>query len=877
MNIASQIDTIIDQRQNQAKNVESALKKWENLKQTLRSLENERLKNLNSDTEGKSNLSTRLNNFNLSMLIEQVNEELKNLKNLKKRLSRQTLNIGVVGRMRQGKSTLLKSITGLSDDEIPTSSGGICTKVLSKIFHDPNTIGNDVEFHSWSSFKEIIHLYFDQLGLPGNKPNEKDDINEQLLPFLPKDKAKDENTIHLYGRLRRDYYGQFETYKTLIDEKTKSISKGDIKKYVTQEDTKNSEYLAVKELRIRCRFPQQEVGRIGLIDLPGLGDNYISDVELLIKTLREDIDFVIFVRRPDPVASDWDTVDREMYTIARKALGDFPIKECSLMVFNKIKEQEQKSLEACRRFQDSIEKQEIKVGNTVIADCSDSAAVANDVLLPALKDLTKNINSVYQQYFKLQNERLQKLRSEINQELQKAGKALKGYGEEDSQGFIYWFNKILWENINAAIQNQYDQLEKIKNEDDSEFEQAITSVVDYCNQDNVILTKRNIDNIRSRNQSSWKIAYYICINEVKDKLKDKFKELATRLEESEKKLQLSTLKILSENGELKELTQNQELKFFEEILEKIPFPERPTSKKLINAFKDIQKSTQTYENTILGWIDTHLDELTPDRHIDPISQSQLLGNQTEVSSNPVKTIVSKIFTKDNIINLIKDDLDATSRSQLSNSQIDISSGQIDEITKIVSKIITEKNVLDELETTEGNSTDGIIFGIGRIILAAFGIEIPNGSEELISKISRSIIKQIYPSVIKEISQPMVQPSIRWSNLNTSPLYSSDFLLQEIDKLRKEVVEKCKETLLNKLDYPNSIAYSKYSSFVTEAFFNDYALIGWQDFYTKYQDVLYPKKAQEEKNKEVEERWEGLIKSAVKLNEENTLLLGTSKK
>ncbi|MDZ8262362.1 hypothetical protein [Nostoc sp. ChiQUE01b] len=98
------------------------------------------------------------------------------------------------------------------------------------------------------------------------------------------------------------------------------------------------------------------------------------------------------------------------------------------------------------------------------------------------------------------------------------------------------------------------------------------------------------------------------------------------------------------------------------------------------------------------------------------------------------------------------------------------------------------------------------------------------------------------------------------------------MLAEIDKLRKEVVEKCKDTLLDKLNYPNSIAYSKYSSFVTEAFYNDDARIGWKYFYDEHKAILYPIAKQQGQNKQVEEYWEDLIKSAIALNEENALLI-----
>ena len=52
-------------------------------------------------------------------------------------------------------------------------------------------------------------------------------------------------------------------------------------RYITQdENTHSGEYLAVKELRIFCGFPYyKDAGQIGVIDLPGLGDDNIFDLE----------------------------------------------------------------------------------------------------------------------------------------------------------------------------------------------------------------------------------------------------------------------------------------------------------------------------------------------------------------------------------------------------------------------------------------------------------------------------------------------------------------------------------------------------------------------------------------------------------------------
>jgi hypothetical protein len=68
---------------------------------------------------------------------------------LKNRFSRDTLNIGVIGRARQGKSRLLQSLTGLSAAEIPDGDRQHCTGVRSTIHHSNSvdTYG-EVWFHT---------------------------------------------------------------------------------------------------------------------------------------------------------------------------------------------------------------------------------------------------------------------------------------------------------------------------------------------------------------------------------------------------------------------------------------------------------------------------------------------------------------------------------------------------------------------------------------------------------------------------------------------------------------------------------------------------------------------------------------------------------
>ena len=87
------------------------------------------------------------------------------LKHLERRLNRNTLNIAVIGRARQGKSRLLQTITGLSTTEIPDGDGQFCIGVRSDIINEDTDVTYAiVNFLSESKFlNEKVAPYFEAL------------------------------------------------------------------------------------------------------------------------------------------------------------------------------------------------------------------------------------------------------------------------------------------------------------------------------------------------------------------------------------------------------------------------------------------------------------------------------------------------------------------------------------------------------------------------------------------------------------------------------------------------------------------------------------------------------------------------------------------
>ncbi|BAZ67307.1 hypothetical protein NIES4106_20620 [Fischerella sp. NIES-4106] len=850
MTIADQIQEIITRRQKQANHLDAVVEQWKNIKNCLRRLESEQQTLLNSTSEPNSNVSVRLRTIDLSKVRQEIDQELREIEVLQKRLSRETLNIGVVGKMRQGKSRLLQSVTGLTDEYIPTSSAGVCTRVLSKVYHEHESgkVRNEVEFHSYSSLQDILHMYFEKLGLEGSRPIVPDDLEARIFPPQVSRNQEDANTKHLSIRLRGEYYAKFNDYKLLLNSSSKSdfIAPNQIRQYTTQITDNNgkitnSEYLAVKELRIHCQFPaKNELGKIGVIDLPGLGDNAILDVELLIKTLKQDVDFILFVRRPDPMGDDWKDEDRQMYQVARDALGNFPIKKCSFMVFNKNKEQEKKGQEACERFQRKMESDKIiEVSDSVIADCANSEEVKEKILIPVLGELTKNIDEVCRQYLRFHHQRLEKLKNEINDLLKPALNALEGYSQRGGQTFNAWFEDNLWKPLNGEIYKKRDELGVKQNQTDPDFENQVEKVLEDCKQEIIVPSVKEIKEFRDAYGDSYKISYYMCINEVKKRLTSEFEKLATALENSERKLQLSVVDILSEHAKLEKLANNKGLDFFDEIKQQIP--DSNTTEQIQNSFEEMKTSTTTYKKIISTWIQEYLNYLQPDKHLDPLSINQIITNEVGVTLKQI--------------------------NELKNTASEIKDEDVEKIEK-------------EIENKIDNSTEDQLSEIGAAIMTWLGVPFPNEinkkflslSIKTISSLMRQWIdkKNSQPSIIQASSLP-VNKSLEEIRQEANEYLEK--IRQEISSLRDKVVDKCGEELKSRLTFPNEEAYAKFDKFVTVAIKHEKAQTGWRDFYSDDSNkaILWPGAEDRIKNKEAEENWKKLVKDAIAaINQEGLL-------
>ena len=613
MTRADKITEIIEKRRVRSQKVDRSHTGLRALSIALENLEALRSELLNQFDDPQ--IVGRLREIDFSRTQIKIATELEVLSKLRVRFSRDDrLNIGVVGLARQGKSLLLQSLTGLSSLEIPDGDHQYCTGVRSIIQHNPEveTYG-EVWFHSERSLlDEVIAPYYDQLHL-GTRPLTLDEFSNPLPP-LPEEIPGYAEPGAKYDYLHK-YHENIEAYRPFLSSPSpQRVSREQIREYVAQDDVGGQRvyfnYLAVKEVKIVCTFPKADVGQIALIDMPGLGDTGIGDSERLLKTLGEEVDFILFVRMPRGIGDDWRREDVSLYDTANRAINDLPIKEWSFMVLNLTQSSSKNgdNLQNCHAFKKNLSSKRIDVVDCVIADCSNSEEVNMIVLDTILDYLTNRIDALDKKYVSFSQERIRQLQGIVFTELDKAHQALGKITQDGaSQRLFRRLFRQLWKDISSGLEALVSDMREYRDDSDNEFKQLVDNAFKACKANIVFPTEEDIK-LRRDECGSYDIAYSRYLNEIRTDLSSNFLTLDDGLKQSLENAKIRVTKILANQGRLVHLTEFSGSKFLEQVINFIP----DDLSKLKNGFNILATFDLSYRGLIQHRIRIHLDNLTPD-------------------------------------------------------------------------------------------------------------------------------------------------------------------------------------------------------------------------------------------------------------------------
>jgi GTPase Era involved in 16S rRNA processing len=610
MSKAQEIQAIVAQRQPLAQKLGEIDTHLENLYNSIHQLEQQRQQQLTHWAEDSSTES-KLQQLSFLNLRDRIQQGLASLHPLQKRFSRNTLNIGVIGRMGQGKSTLLQSLTGLEDEVIPSSSGKACTAARSTILHKEGSITTaEIEFHDKHSFlKEVIIPYYEKLHLTP-KPPSFEAFAVRDLPDLPTN--SDQTQINIYQRLKDDYHSNAKKYQEYLGKGSLTVQEqSQISNYVAQkydEDYKliNHECLAVKKVKITCPFPSHEIGSIALVDVPGLGDFRLGDESLVIEALGQEVDFILFVLKPSKDRANFQQSDTELYNLANKALNNLSAR--SIFVLNADSNGENQ--ENCRLSKADLDSKTIKIPvlDCVIADCSSPEEANSKVLQTVLDNLRENVTELDRSYTQEKIRDLEASLTTLKEQLKIAQEAFPTIDDDKIQEKYEDLFEDFWGKIANELTKLQDRLIANKDRPDENLKSQIDTVIEDCEQ-NVTLPSLESIEYRRNKLGSYDSTYAEYQRELRTDLSRRFLDIDIGLKKTIENTKLEIVKVLIEDCGLRGLSDAEGPEFLQTVTEQIPAEHKEIKK----AFEILSEFNLSYRGLIQHRIRSKLETLTPDK------------------------------------------------------------------------------------------------------------------------------------------------------------------------------------------------------------------------------------------------------------------------
>ena len=382
-------------------------------------------------------------------------------------------------------------------------------------------------------------LYFEALRDYKNDitvPSSLAEFRSMKLPALQSFTANHEDlpTIELHLKHLEELKSEkcIDQYMPLIGQTAKPIKKEEIREYVAQDDKQGHrglfKHLAVDRVDIFCKFPNTDAGVLRVIDLPGLGDTHLGDVQRVARALRDQVDLIFFLRKPESLGAGWEDKDIQLYTEARRALGgDLPVSQWSFWVFNHVALLGSDNMAQCEQLRRNIKAMNIDVSGTVIVDCSDIEDVAVNLIDSALNFLAENIERNDKVYAQNIQQAITAVMEKVNSVLKNVQSVLRDDDESDtdSRKFDDLFAK-LWRVLRRNIQNfvgRNSDLRRDKDSDCEEFKTVIERILDEefaKGYEELHITEGEIDDLEAE-LGGINSAYESCLHQLRTGLSER--------------------------------------------------------------------------------------------------------------------------------------------------------------------------------------------------------------------------------------------------------------------------------------------------------------------------------------------------------------------
>ena len=465
---------------------------------------------------------------------------------LKKRFEREAIRIAFIGRERQGKSTFIKTITGLNDKVIAAYSGNSCTGAVSVIHNVQNVtdeFGNPVdvkvvaEYYDTAKFLEMVNEKLNRFFPDGSQKVGRLEQIESLN--LPETLAGNQSTklIAEYLKFKTSVVDNYDKYSHLIGVGIRNYyDEDEIAQHVAQYEEFDHEvpgshevrkddgtivyqldyykYVAVKNVNIYTSFEIETTKKLELVDTIGIGssaDSAAIEAEMY-RVLREDCDAAIDMYRPD-VTPNYPQEQADLLDNLINKLSDREPEKWIVYVLNKITNGFYKnaaSAEAVLKTAENIisGKNPKPIAWTRAIDGTIFEDVRDELVSPLLSLIAENLDELDQNLI----DRTDNLCKEAYNEclkLVKAANSVTSAGAGISADAMSLFDEKLYKELLKSFgyaMNQVDQKGYATKRDTecSQLEQAYANIIDeidvYIPDEEVILERFETGALVTQNQ-----------------------------------------------------------------------------------------------------------------------------------------------------------------------------------------------------------------------------------------------------------------------------------------------------------------------------------------------------------------------------------------
>ena len=255
------------------------------------------------------------------------NEDGTSLKAAHERANRGHVNLGIIGPWRIGKSQIIQQLTHLDTWLIPTDSGENCTACPINVINDTFNGQTNVAVISVFSVEEMcknINGYIEYCNMQNLIPLLDAQTNDQFLNQCMSRLSNlqgidpDGNQKGFFDKMKDYIQHASDYYKILSDNgviilqnvdtpETKQTYRPYVSYYaVPGASSQSFKCLATKSvtLYMSFRFLDESIGKLRLLDTPGIGECKLNVSEGLSKALRYDLDIAVATALARPNCDD---------------------------------------------------------------------------------------------------------------------------------------------------------------------------------------------------------------------------------------------------------------------------------------------------------------------------------------------------------------------------------------------------------------------------------------------------------------------------------------------------------------------------------------------------------------------------------------------